>query len=113
MKKWNWFSLLVVVVLINLARPATAGAIISVTQPTGPGGTGATAIDTQYSNDGINSLLDVDLTFFAFAPISFSFVVTFTPFSIPEPSSLALLGSGLPCGGLGNFRTRRRLGVVR
>ncbi len=54
---------------------AGAQDVTSVTQPSGPGGTGATQIDTQYVNYGINSLIDVDLNFTSVAPLSFSFDV--------------------------------------
>ncbi len=64
------------VVLVGLGSGARAQNVItSVTQPSGPGGTGATAIDNQYTDQGITGLLDVDLTFTKVAPISFSFDV--------------------------------------
>ncbi len=64
------------VVLVGLASGARAqNTIDSVTQPSGLGGTGATAIDNQYTDQGIYGLLDVELTFTKIAPISFSFDV--------------------------------------
>jgi hypothetical protein len=68
-------SVLALICLIGLAPAARAQDVLSVTQPSGPGGTGATQIDTQYQNLGINSLIDVDLNFTSVAPLSFSFAV--------------------------------------
>jgi hypothetical protein len=69
-------SMMAFVFLIGLAPAARAQNIItSVTQPSGPGGTGATAIDNQYTNQGITGLLDVYLDFTKVAPISFTFDV--------------------------------------
>jgi hypothetical protein len=61
--------------LIGVSSAAMGQDIISVTQPSGPGGTGITAIDTQFENQGITGLLDVGLNFTSVAPISFSFEV--------------------------------------
>ena len=70
-------GLFALALLIGLAPGARAqNTITSVTQPTGPGGTGATQIDNQYTNQGIYGLLDVDLDFTKVAPLSFSFDVT-------------------------------------
>jgi hypothetical protein len=70
-------GLFALALLIGLAPSAGAqNTITSVSQPSGPGGTGATQIDNQYTNQGIYGLLDVDLDFTAVAPISFSFDVT-------------------------------------
>ena len=66
-------SMMTMGLLLGLASAAMGQDILSVTQPSGPGGTGTTAIDTQYP--GINSLLDVGLNFTSVAPISFSFDV--------------------------------------